>query len=448
MSSPLDNWYKNQVNNQNIPEYKEEYWQTAQLFIARQKRLQLIKSVGAFMLGAILLLFVGILLLRKDVGSSLLTKQELAYFDILKANSEKDNDKDAVHALPTPENQVGESTKATIANNTVPPIKSIEKAIPNPRDQKNTGFAPVAARYDSDTPQNNQQNANANELENALDINMANTKGAKESAPTDTGINAIATLPSLISSINERPIHIENFVYLAPRLRPEPSFRPSLATGAQVGLTAFADVQPKRMSVLGFDLGLFAQYSMAENWSIESGLSYWHRNGPVGIIKESPTAIYHFEKIDQGYRMEIDELYYLSIPLMINYHINKLTIGAGINSIALINAKAVVSKYRHDWIPGENGFNTNTEIESSQSGYTRDEGLERFNFNVRGALSYRVNRHWELGLQVDYLPQGFTNENFGRQYHQNEEVFRNNYQADRPFLDQALFSTITLRYLW
>lgn len=452
MSHDIDNWYRQQVNNQNIPEYREEYWQTAQAYIAKQNRLRKIKTWGSLLVVLIVLFLGGLILFKNQQNYSFANSSEIDKIQVSEQNN-FDNSidkKSALNSGSSPINtsiaikndwEVNKKTSTTdiIADN-ASHIKKIKTG--DAHNIQNTNhLLPIEdenlAYQDGNRTILNPSNILEKEIKKVpthlSHLEKVNTLTRKDWLPikslnTDQLALSILDPGTTSSSITRR--------------------QPTLKTGIHLGVPFHVDTDRSDLSHAGFDLGFFAQYRLNPGISIESGLTYWQRKGPVGIIHDSPTSIYHFEKIDQGYWMEIDELHYLSIPVMVNWHMDKITIGAGVSVWGLINAKAVVSKYRHDWISAEEGLVPHTVIESSQSGYTRSEGLERFNFNIRGQMNYQLSRHWEVGVQVDYLPQGFTNENFGRRYHQIEDNFRNSYKADRPFVDHALFSAITLRYLW
>lgn len=467
----LDNWYKNNINNQQIPPYQESYWQAASAFIARAEKLRKLKLIERGM-SVFLLVLTSILLLgyadTNDGEKAKATPAPIAMLEdsanestsVIEDNSGSERNRD--FTSPATVNDTKSPSRVQRASSSTSKVENRAKSSPG-KYVKNTESnisksipeeISIAKAADADPKlESSVEIANTpKDVKSALPLaEEKNTEIVSESEELITEMMAVQFLPYpdilLLKEETQfelKPFEVGENTVTAVSESNKPYFRKSLSIGLPFSVNSGVDGG----KWMGGNLSLQAEYHLNAHWMVSAGLGYAMRKGPVGIIHDHPISEYSFEMRDRGHWMTIDELHYVSIPISINYKFNKFVAGVGYRPMGLASARAVVSSYDHHRTYDDQGVVVHTETRNEQIGWAKPSGLRTFTHEFTGQLSYQIAPHWRVMASLAYNPLGNTDEGFGLKYNDVTGDYQKAYQVSRPFQAEALFAEISIQYIW
>ena len=164
--------------------------------------------------------------------------------------------------------------------------------------------------------------------------------------------------------------------------------------------TAFAGLSDSRgfehnkstslLSGFGYFGGAGVYYIVDKHWLVGAQPTLYLR-GAVNTQVISSKANFDFGKNESEFIVNTKQLLFVELPVMVNYRVNRHTIGLGVGAEYLINTKSEVKDF------GATDFKTN------QWGYT--DGYHRF--GMMSVLTYNFRLFDRLALMV-MIQKGFT----------------------------------------
>jgi len=443
MMDHLDQWYKEQVNQQNIPPYTESMWEKASAFIHRAEKINNLLVLSRVVAISLLCWVFIPTLFQKSISNNSLQGQNQYAKTFLNINNNSQGDNIAQqesHHINTPIDENNQGTNSTISHTkdqvTTQPVNK-------ERVNKSIDILQTSNQTTREVPQPIVASTKAIQSEDILQNDMplvSNSSGDK-----------MEPLRELVWHINELQTALSTIIFpemqgsfRAESERKESYFDRSIFLSLPFSINNGAE----KGRWMGANIGMKIDYHLRQNWVIGTGLGYAMRQGPIGVIHDHPQIIYDFEMIDHGYRMEIDQLHYAFIPVSLHRKVNKIQIGVEYRLMHLVNAHALVSEYNHHRDFSDNGVLVHTDMLSQKKGWSRPEGLRRLNHEFAFSSTYQISEKIRAGVQITYNPSGMTDDNFGLKYSLLENNYNQTYAASRPFTSKALFAEFSMHYSW
>lgn len=467
----LDNWYKNNINKQQIPPYQESYWQAASAFMARAEKLRKLKLIERGISIFLLVLASISLLGYADNNVEEKTKAKAAPIAILE-DAPKENSSNVEDKLPernsdiTNQANLNETINASDVQLESSSTSQVENQVKSPLQKNLKNIKSVASEATlkekttsniADTQTQLEPSAEIaytpkdveSEISLARETNNNERVGNADELIAEMMAVSFLPYPDMLLLKKDIQFEIEPFnvagntITVVPEAN-KPYFRKSLSMGLPFSVNSGVDGG----KWMGGNLSLQAEYHLNTHWMVSAGLGYALRKGPVGIIHDHPISEYSFEMRDKGHWMTIDELHYVSIPISIHYKLNKIAVGVGYRPMALASARAIVSSYDHHRTFGDQGVVIHTETSNEERGWAKPEGLRDFTHEFTANVSYQIASNWRAMASLAYNPMGNTDNGFGLKYNDVTGDYQKAYQVSRPFQAEALFAEISIQYIW
>ncbi len=155
----------------------------------------------------------------------------------------------------------------------------------------------------------------------------------------------------------------------------------------------------------GFQAGLVVYKPLNRHWSWGVGMSLRQTHTSAGIItyfrKEYlANASVSSSNLQSGTPISLDKLYYLELPLTIQYHLkNKFAFSTGLKTSYLVGQSVKSNGTAVYFV--NNGINATKSFDLLSQVNTTTLGLKRWDVSLMGSFSYLPTRHVELILRYD-----------------------------------------------
>jgi hypothetical protein len=204
----------------------------------------------------------------------------------------------------------------------------------------------------------------------------------------------------------------------------------------------------ERSRVLGLSAQVGREMYLSSQWSLFTGLGYGYRSGPVGIQHDHPTIVYHFEKQESGYALEVNQLHALQLPVMISYHTGSLLLGLGWQPAYIGFARGSLKQYTTNIDLSQDFPVLIRNSQVLETGNVSTNGIKRWAHELFIQGGWQWSTAWRSSIRMAWLPGGLTDSGFGQKYDVNNNAYYTAYNADRPFMANAIQLEIFVQYLW
>lgn len=181
------------------------------------------------------------------------------------------------------------------------------------------------------------------------------------------------------------------------------------------GLSANAMLYPYRSADnetwIGWNAGMFTTYHFSPSFGLQAGLQYRLRTGQFGFSKESQNTSYRFGREEQRFLLLPNQLYYLEVPLILQYSNAKHQLGLGVRLQYLLGVRGSL-RNSFDVDSEPNLLNTN---KLDQAWIVKD-GFREWPIDLMTSYFYGITKRWQIGLEASYTIGGITDQDYERPF--------------------------------
>ncbi len=155
----------------------------------------------------------------------------------------------------------------------------------------------------------------------------------------------------------------------------------------------------------GFQVGLVVFKPLNRHWSLGTGLNFrqTHTSGDsISYFKKEnlANASTSSSNLQSGTPISLDKLYYLELPLTIQYHFkNKFAFSTGLKTSYLVGQSVKTNGTAVYFV--NSGFGGTKSFDLLSQVNTSTLGLKRWDVSLMGGFSYLPTRHIQLDLRYD-----------------------------------------------
>ena len=306
----------------------------------------------------------------------------------------------------------------TIENNIVQNKPNDLSLIKNNKNNDNN----IVENKDNDLSliNNGKATINKNEIKERLFNNFSNDNLLKKEKDVSDTFKVSDTNPLMLTTkiieeskevvflkpLKIEPLSIEQDTNL--KIEPQPIIGPSPSVNIKnrfsLGITTGIHTE-NGQKLDGFQAGLVVYKPLNLHWSWGTGLSFRQTETSADTItyfkKENiANASVSSSNLQSGTPISLDKLYYLELPLTIQYHVKKkFAFSTGLKTSYLVgqsvksNGTAVY--FVNNGISGTKSFDLLSQVN------TTTLGLKRWDVSLMGGFSYLPTRHVEFVLRYD-----------------------------------------------
>jgi hypothetical protein len=169
----------------------------------------------------------------------------------------------------------------------------------------------------------------------------------------------------------------------------------------------------KMLSAFG---GVFLQKEFSAKWSLNTGLNYRVLAKDVANVEYLQSADSSFQKsstssiqtsnnsllkVNKAY---LRNLYYLEIPIQINYHLSrKVSFFSGAKIAYLVSQNVRTNGTDQPLFLANQSYGTSQDRVIAESNYTsNDLGLNKWDLSLLGGINYNFSKHFSTQLRYDF----------------------------------------------
>ncbi len=248
---------------------------------------------------------------------------------------------------------------------------------------------------------------------NDLSINKNNKsveKNKNDLSVNDNKKNDFTSFESL-GMIHIAPLSIEQDTNL--KIEPEPFFKTikcftGISKKLRLGITTGIHTE-KGQKIDGFQAGLVVFKPLTYHWSLGTGLNFRQTQtsgNPISYFKtENLLNAASTTNLQSGKPISLDKLYYLELPLVIQYQFKKIfAFSTGLKTAYLVGQSVKANGASVYFVSGSFTSKDNNAFINQVN--TTTLGLNRWDVSLLGGFSYLPTQHIQLGLRYDL---GFMN---------------------------------------